>query len=160
MVFLWQGKKERKKNINTQTTTPNPLVERLKHSERAQEKRTRKEKYFVEATYWRQQAKVSGNDVQVLALACNNSRPLVWRSPPVDAYRNRAVIYKQPQKLLSSRTHLSLWIVIHHKATPFLVMCKRARRGSESKKKTCWRLQTLVSRFDFSCFCLKRKCTT
>lgn len=52
--------------------TPNPLVERaaLKHSKRARrEKRTRKEKYFVEATHWRQQAKVSGNGVQVLALA-------------------------------------------------------------------------------------------
>lgn len=54
-------------NKNTQSacwTSWNTARELLR-----EKKENEKEKYFVEATDWRQQAKLSGNDVQVLALA-------------------------------------------------------------------------------------------
>jgi hypothetical protein len=45
------------KRTQRQRHTLNPLVEqRLKHSKRAQGKRERGGKYFVEATHWRQEA--------------------------------------------------------------------------------------------------------
>jgi hypothetical protein len=60
MVFLWQEKKKKYKN-NTDKNNPIRLLNELKHSKRAQEKRTRKEKYFVEPTTWR----LSGNEDQL-----------------------------------------------------------------------------------------------
>lgn len=120
MVFLWQD--ERKNNKNTQTKTPDPLVERqkrVKHSKRAQEKRTRKEKYFVEATYWRQQGKVSGNDVQVLALAWNNNLRLICQWCVISLGRRRnlyELIFLSPRRVLlqSERKHFSFLINPHH----------------------------------------------
>lgn len=123
-------------------------------------KENEKEKYFVEATYWRQQAKVSGNDVQVLALATGSDVTSFFPSSQAESYRRSARVF-------INKNNFSLLIMCAPKvsfssdSSATLLLALADGWIDKRTSNVCWKAKHFIlSSFCFLLFCFERKCTT